>query len=158
MSSFFLTSYSQDTLKVTEDRTMVVYNSIEHDTIELPEYKVFKIAYDGYLKLGSRIKNEKLTIVDFNKSSNKERLWVFDFKLNKLLFKSVVCHGVYSGGEYATKFSNKPGSYMSSLGFYITDNTYIGSSGLALKLDGIDYGLNTNVRKRAPGSLCQGQP
>jgi hypothetical protein len=37
---------------------------------------------------------------------------------------------------------------MSSLGFYLTDNTYIGSSGLSLNLDGIEYGLNNNIRNR----------
>ncbi len=145
---FITTSYSKN-LNVSEERTMMVYNTIEHDTIELPDYKIFKIAYEGYLRLGSRIKNEKLTIVDFNKSSKRERLWVFDIKNNKLLYKSLVCHGSGSGSEYATRFSNITGSNMSSLGFYITDNSYIGKKGLALRLDGVDYGLNSNVRDRA---------
>ncbi|MFT6749291.1 MAG: hypothetical protein ACJAQ1_001228, partial [Flavobacterium sp.] len=36
-----------------------------------------------------------------------------------------------------------------SLGFYVTGETYIGSHGLSLKLDGMEAGINDNARKRA---------
>ena len=37
---------------------------------------------------------------------------------------------------------------MSSLGFYVTGETYIGRHGLSLKLDGMDDPYNTNARLR----------
>ena len=59
-------------------------------------------------------------------------------------------------------FSNTPGSEMSSRGFYLTAETYQGSNGLSLVLDGLST-TNSNARSRAivihgaeyvsPGSL-----
>ena len=59
-----------------------------------------------------------------------------------------VAHGRNSGREYATKFSNKPNSLQSSLGFYVTKNTYTGEHGLALKIKGVDPGFNDNAWRR----------
>ena len=41
-----------------------------------------------------------------------------------------------------TRFSNKPESLQSSLGFYITQNTYIGEHGLSLRMKGLEPGYN----------------
>ena len=49
----------------------------------------------------------------------------------------------------AKQFSNTLYSNQSSLGFYVTAETYIGSKGYSLKLDGADKGYNDNMRKRA---------
>ena len=38
---------------------------------------------------------------------------------------------------------------MSSLGFYLTRQTYFGKHGLSLKIDGIDKGFNHNAMQRA---------
>lgn len=43
-----------------------------------------------------------------------------------------------SGENYATSFSNEVGSYKSSLGFYLTGNTYQGRNGYSLLLDGLE--------------------
>lgn len=137
-------SYSQDTLEV--DSVKVFYNSIISDS-DLPKYDIFKIAYDGYLKYNSHVRNEKLIIVDFNLSSKSKRLWVIDIKERKLLYKTFVSHGIRSGNEYATQFSNTIGSKKTSLGFYITSETYNGSNGLSLKLDGLED-INSNIRVR----------
>jgi hypothetical protein len=49
----------------------------------------------------------------------------------------------------AENFSNTPGSYASSPGFYITGETYIGKNGLSLILDGIEKGINDRARERS---------
>jgi hypothetical protein len=49
----------------------------------------------------------------------------------------------------AEHFSNTPGSFASSPGFYITGETYIGKNGLSLTLDGIEKGINDRARERA---------
>jgi hypothetical protein len=49
----------------------------------------------------------------------------------------------------ATSFSNKPNSHQSSIGFYVTSETYLGKHGLSIKLEGIDKDFNTNARDRA---------
>jgi hypothetical protein len=114
---------------------------------------VFQKAFVGFHNLKQRqlVSPSKsiLTIVDFTKPSREKRMWVIDLNEKELLFNTLVAHGRNTGNVIAEKFSNEPNSYMSSLGFYITDNTYYGKHGLSLKLDGLDKGFNTNARARA---------
>jgi len=56
--------------------------------------------------------------------------------------------GKKSGNEYATSFSNREDSHKSSLGFMITGETYNGTKGYSMHLDGIEPGINDNVRLR----------
>ncbi|MBS1664181.1 MAG: murein L,D-transpeptidase catalytic domain family protein, partial [Bacteroidetes bacterium] len=56
--------------------------------------------------------------------------------------------GQNSGEEYASSFSNEPGSFKSSLGFYVTDRVYYGRNGLSLRLNGVDFGYNDLALKR----------
>ena len=67
----------------------------------------------------------------------------------QLLFSSVVSHGRNSGGNYATSFSNQNGSYKSSLGFYLTENTYQGGNGYSLILNGLEKGINDKAKERS---------
>lgn len=90
-----------------------------------------------------------LTIVDFSRSSTRERLWVVDLAQGRVLHHTLVAHGKNTGEEYAKTFSNQEGSEMSSLGFYVTGNTYQGKHGLSLKLHGVDVGYNTNALTRS---------
>ncbi len=76
-------------------------------------------------------------------------MWVIDIKTQKVILKSLVSHGRNSGSEYATDFSNASESFKSSLGFYVTGETYTGKHGLSLRLDGMEYGINDNARNRA---------
>jgi hypothetical protein len=66
----------------------------------------------------------------------------------QLLFNTYVSHGKKSGGEYATSFSNRAESHKSSLGFMITGDTYNGGNGYSMRLDGLEPGINDNVRDR----------
>src|SRR5262249_48094169 len=63
----------------------------------------------------------------------------------------VVAHGIGSDPNdtgYATRFSDKDGSYMSSLGFVLTGDTYDGKHGYSLLLDGLSS-TNEHMRDRS---------
>jgi len=117
-----------------------------------PDYKVFEYALLGYLKLerDSSLGNKNLlTIIDFSLSANKKRLWVIDIKNKVVIHHTLVAHGKKTGEEFAKKFSNIKESHMSSLGFYVTQNTYFGKHGLSLILEGVEDGFNNNAKERA---------
>jgi len=117
-----------------------------------PDFELFEKAYLGYidLKLSGflSVDKEVLSIVDFRVASNKERLWVIDLKSKTILHHTLVAHGEGSGKEYALDFSNEINSHKSSLGFYITEDTYVGKNGLSLRLRGLERGFNTNALER----------
>ena len=52
--------------------------------------------------------------------------------------KCRVAHGIGSGSTYAMKFSDVEGSKMSSIGAFISTDTYYGQWGYSLKLKGLD--------------------
>jgi L,D-transpeptidase catalytic domain len=112
----------------------------------------FKYAYNGYNKLLKRHAIERsgfLTICDFSQSSRNKRLYIIDLENNELITNTYVAHGKNSGGEFATRFSNRPSSLQSSLGFYVTKNTYFGEHGLSLKVVGLEPGFNDKAMQRA---------
>jgi len=90
-----------------------------------------------------------LTIIDFTIPSTRNRMFVIDLINGKLLYQTLVAHGVGSGLLIPTKFSNRPGSLQSSPGFYCTADTYIGKNGLSLKLTGLEVGVNNLASSRA---------
>ena len=108
----------------------------------------FRQAVAGYNRIKDKSKHI-LTLIDFSKASTEKRLFVFDMDKKVLLFSSVVAHGRNSGANYATSFSNVNGSYKSSLGFYLTENTYQGGNGYSLILNGLEKGINDNAKARA---------
>ncbi len=113
--------------------------------------EVFEYAYKGYLKLLDEHKISKsniITICDFSQSSRKRRLYVVDLDSRKILVNTYVAHGRRSGGEYAKSFSNSSSSHKSSLGFYVTEKTYFGKHGLALKIHGLEKGINDKANRR----------
>ncbi len=134
-----------------EAKSKSFYTVIDANGFSLPTFESFLAAFEGYeqLKQQGKIENEILTIVDFSLSSSQERMWVIDMKTQKVILKSLVSHGRNSGSEYATDFSNASESFKSSLGFYVTGETYTGKHGLSLRLDGMEYGINDNARNRA---------
>jgi len=73
---------------------------------------------------------------------------VIDLENKKLLYKCFVAHGKYSGENSAKSFSNESKSLKSSLGFFLTAETYSGKHGYSLKLDGLEKGINDNARTR----------
>ena len=112
------------------------------------DFTVFNRAMIGYNSF-NLINKKVLTLIDFSKPSTEERLFIIDVENRKLLFQTFVAHGKNSGVNIATQFSNRSGSLKSSLGFFITAETYYGKHGYSLRLDGMEKGINDNARKRA---------
>ncbi|WP_153800976.1 murein L,D-transpeptidase catalytic domain family protein [Foetidibacter luteolus] len=112
---------------------------------------VFFFAYKGYQYLLSENKLANpnyLTICDYSQSSAHKRLYVVDLLAKKLMFNTYVSHGKKSGEEFATSFSNSTNSHKSSLGFFVTGETYRGRAGFSLRFDGMEPGINDRVRAR----------
>jgi len=90
-----------------------------------------------------------LTIIDFTLPSFKKRLWMIDMASNTILYNTYVAHGKNSVHVVVEKFSNIPQSYQSSLGFYLTGDTYYGKNGYSLFLKGLEKGINDKAMDRA---------
>ena len=90
-----------------------------------------------------------LTVIDYSRPSIEPRLWVFDLKTHRLLFRELVAHGRNTGENMATRFSDSADSHQSSLGLFVTADTYVGANGYSLRLDGLEPGFNGRARERA---------
>jgi hypothetical protein len=90
-----------------------------------------------------------LTVIDYSLLSRERRLWVLDLDSGEVLARELVAHGNGTGSDAARHFSNRPGSYQSSLGTFVTGPTYHGKHGLSLRLRGLDAGLNDKAEARA---------
>lgn len=104
-------------------------------------------AYQNAFHKGD-VKKPLLTVIDYSLPSNKQRMWVFDLTQEKLLYNTYVAHGKNSGNDVAKHFSNQSSSKESSLGTYVTRDTYYGSKGLSLNLKGLEKGFNDNAYNR----------
>ncbi|MBO9638666.1 MAG: murein L,D-transpeptidase catalytic domain family protein [Siphonobacter aquaeclarae] len=109
--------------------------------------EAFFYAWQGFGKIS--LKHSVVAIADFSQSSTRKRFYVLDMVRHKLLFQTYVAHGINSGSEFATRFSNRESSNQSSLGFYRTLGTYQGKHGLSLKLEGLEKGINDLAYQRA---------
>lgn len=139
---------SQNTSSVT---SALLYEKLNLAKAGLSE-EVLTSAVKGYEKLleeGVLDNTQYLTIVDLSQSSRKKRFYLLDLQNIKLAMNTFVAHGKNSGIDKAVKFSNTPESEASSLGFYVTKQTYSGKHGLSLKLEGMEDGFNDNAESRA---------
>ena len=94
-------------------------------------------------------RRDLLTVIDYSLPSTQPRLFVFDLEARKLLFRELVAHGKNSGGNRPDFFSNSPGSLATSLGLFVTADTYVGSNGYSLRLRGLEEGVNDMAMDRA---------
>jgi len=144
-----------DELKPLTSKIEALSNEISNklqSVAQVPKKEVIELAISGYLNLleeGKISSGSPLSIIDFSLPSSKERLWIIDLEEGKLLYHSLVSHGRNSGDLMAKKFSNVNSSFMSSLGFYVTGETYQGKHGYSLRLDGVEKGFNDLARERA---------
>ncbi len=83
-----------------------------------------------------------LTVIDYSLPSSEPRLFTFDIAQKKVLFRELVAHGKNSGGDSASFFSNQSGSLASSIGLFVTEDTYTGGNGYSLRLRGLEEGVN----------------
>lgn len=132
------------------------YGNLLYDSLHLGRLGMKKdalmYAYKGQQNLvkKGRISNPGiLTVCDFSQPSHNKRLYIIDVRNFKILLHTYVAHGKNSGNLYAQKFSNRPRSLQSSLGFYVTKGTYFGNHGLSLRLSGQDRGFNDRAEARA---------
>ena len=140
-----------DLLNASATTTVDCYAEWDLTTTGLSK-TAFEDAIKGYNYLLEKklLKNTRiLTIVDYSKSSSQKRLFVLDMSNGKILFNTLVAHGRNSGYDYATDFSNEGSSHKTSLGFFVTLNTYNGGNGYSLKLQGCEKGINDKALERA---------
>lgn len=134
-----------------EDSLHHLYTTIGLKAYSL-SYEVFRYGMIGYMHLSQegRLGNKNLiSIIDFTKPSTEKRFYTIDLNALKVVYHTYVSHGKNTGENIAKSFSNVIHSNQSSLGFAITGETYVGSKGYSLKLDGIEKGFNDNMRTRA---------
>lgn len=135
-----------------ESHALAIYTSagLEKKGLRFEVFRKALVGFQNLKQMGKAASGKSiLSIVDFTKSSSAKRLWIIDLKSKKVLFNTLVAHGRNTGQDKATKFSNTPNSYMSSLGFYLTANTYYGKHGLSLRMQGMDDDYNSNAMARA---------
>ena len=158
---FSQASFTSSKSKITPSHITKVFQKTDssqwflYDSLQLQMKGLSKEAYNyaliGYNKLlqsGKLKNNEILTIIDFSLPSTAKRLFVIDMKLGTVLFNTLVSHGRNSGKDMANAFSNDLNSFKSSLGFYITSDTYMGKHGLSMRLEGEEKGINDNALNR----------
>ncbi len=99
----------------------------------------------------AKITNKRyIVVIDFKQHNSKKRFYLIDMDSGDVV-GYLTAHGKNSDPDfdgYATKFSNTPDSLMSSVGFYLTAETYYGEHGYSLRLDGLSS-TNSNARARA---------
>jgi len=111
------------------------------------KYNIFKMAVNGYEKIGNE-ENKYFTIIDYSKPSYKKRMVILNLENKNLEYYTYVAHGKNSGAEKAIAFSNKLNSYKSSIGFYMTGKPYYGKFGYSLRLKGLEENFNSNAKIR----------
>lgn len=125
---------------------------VEHLSQKAPKLnkKVLKLALNAYKKATDKgaVKKPVLTVIDYSLPSNKQRMWVFDLGKEKLLYNTYVAHGKNSGMDTPKHFSNAFSSKATSLGTFLTRDTYMGSKGYSLNLQGLERGFNDNAYNR----------
>ena len=92
--------------------------------------------------------NSRLTLIDYTLPSSEKRLWILDLDSGQMIFSDYVAHGAGSGGVKAERFSNTPNSHMSSLGLIKPTFEFQASSGRALRLEGLEPGINDRIYDR----------
>jgi len=114
--------------------------------------EVLRLALEAAQKAAERglvKRRDLLTVIDYSLPSSEPRLFVFDLAAHKLLFRELVAHGRNSGGDRASFFSNASGSLATSLGLFVTADTYVGGNGYSLRLKGLEEGINDMAMDRA---------
>ncbi len=146
-----LSKERQLALKKAELNIKELYNELNAAQYDL-SFTAFRYAYIGYqtMKKQHRLNNKELfSIIDFTKDSNSKRFYTIDLEKMKIVYYTYVAHGKKSGERMATSFSDAVESNKSSIGFYITGNTYNGGNGYSLILHGDEKGYNSNLAKRS---------
>jgi hypothetical protein len=114
--------------------------------------EVLRLALDSSrcaAELGLVTRRDLLTVIDYSMPSSEQRMFIFDLAAGKLLYRELVAHGKNSGDNVTNYFSNRPSSLASSLGLFVTADTYVGKNGYSLRLRGLEEGVNDMAMDRA---------
>ena len=125
------------------------WNSSSLGTIDADLFGLALSAAKCAVRSGTVANPSTLTVIDYSKPSTEKRLWVFDLRSQEMVYEELVAHGQGSGGNVPTLFSNDPETHRTSLGLFVTGDTYVGKNGYSLRLDGLDRGFNDHARERA---------
>ena len=154
---FYIFQASHQNPKYRTEKISEIDNKIEktikttYDEANLEShihFEIFRKAMIGFYHIEDLKFRDRIVIIDYSKPSTEERFYVVDLENKKLLYECWVAHGINSGEDYATLFSNVQNSKTSSLGLFLTAETYQGKNGFSLRLDGVEKGINHNARKR----------
>ncbi|MCF4997937.1 L,D-transpeptidase family protein [Pseudomonas syringae] len=128
----------------------VLYRSLAHAAPELNPQALKGALNAMQCAINNGAKQSRhLAIIDYSQPSTARRLWIFDLNKRTLVLRDLVAHGSNSGENFATQFSNREGSFQSSLGLFRTQESYEGTHGYSLRMDGLEPGFNDMARDRA---------
>lgn len=124
-------------------------NSLVHNNEGLSP-KLLKMGLNAYhyAQEHGGVKRKILTIVDLSAPSKNKRLWVINLNTDRIEAHTLVANGKNSGLYRATRFSNQPGTDESSVGVFLTGNTFYGNDGYSMRIIGLEKGINNNVYRR----------
>ncbi|MDG0818122.1 murein L,D-transpeptidase catalytic domain-containing protein [Bdellovibrio svalbardensis] len=135
----------------TSDRAAILAKYAYLDPKHLVPTKALEDAVVYFEQNKSKFSNRNyISVINYGQSSKEARFYMVDMNSGGV-WAIHTAHGKGSDANhdgYAEKFSNTSGSNASSLGYMRTGETYIGSHGLSLKLDGLSS-TNSNVRARS---------
>jgi hypothetical protein len=126
-----------------------LYNQINDPELNIEALAQAIKGYSLMIQKNITSGNPVLTIIDYSLPSDSHRFFIIDVSKSSILYKSLVAHGRNSGANYAVSFSNRKGSHKSSIGFFVTGETYCGKHGLSLRLNGLEGNINDNAMDRA---------
>jgi hypothetical protein len=169
-TSFISGSHLSDTSAVAEDggavslMTQTALAAFTGSVRKLSHPQALEDAFKSYFAYKTmhpdEVKKPYLYFVDYGLSSTEPRGYVFDMASLKVIDGPfTVAHGRGSSTSQfgvPTKFSNTANSYMTSLGLYVTKDTYgfHGKAGghpyssIGLELEGVSDGFNDNAADR----------
>jgi hypothetical protein len=123
-------------------------------SLETPRPGLMERGLAAYARVRAegRVKNPVLTVIDYGLPSSQRRLWVVEPASRRILFREFVAHGRGSADprdpDRAVRFGNGMGSLRSSLGAFLTGETYEGQHGYSLRLLGLEPGRNDRAEER----------
>lgn len=115
----------------------------------MKDFEIIQLAKDIRAQQGSN--RSDVVIVDMQRTADKHRFFIVDTDNSVIDYSWYTSHGKGSGPiDRCIEFSNVPESKKSSKGLMKTGSVYQSKKfGHALKLHGLEPGVNDNVFKRA---------
>ncbi|MEN0057336.1 MAG: murein L,D-transpeptidase catalytic domain family protein [Bdellovibrio sp.] len=135
----------------SEDRAEILSHYDYVDSGNVVPYQALQEALVYFHKNKTLFGNQKyVSVINFGQSSKEKRFYIINMETGAV-WSLHVAHGKGSDANHdgwADVFSNISGSNASSIGVYRAAETYYGSHGLSLRLDGLST-TNSKARSRA---------